>query len=198
MKDSNKFGIGVKTNIYNHKMRKLRLAKGLTQRQLADVANITSMTVSDIETFKKYPRFEKLEDIAEILESTVEELFPEWLREQKLKASTYENVIMVEKISLEEARNEARQIEAPKEIEKFTELHFLKKELEKVMSEHLSEREQKVLRLRFGLTTGKTMDLEEVGQEFGVTRERIRMIESKALRKLKENSDSDRLKEFLK
>ena len=61
----------------------------------------------------------------------------------------------------------------------------------------LTEREQKVLRLRFGLDDGRTRTLEEVGKEFNVTRERIRQIEAKALRKLRHPSRSRKLKDYL-
>ncbi|MBP7017884.1 RNA polymerase sigma factor RpoD [Candidatus Saccharibacteria bacterium] len=61
----------------------------------------------------------------------------------------------------------------------------------------LSEREQKILRMRFGLDDGKTHTLEEVGREFGVTRERIRQIEAKALTKLRKSTDSKKLKDYL-
>ena len=61
----------------------------------------------------------------------------------------------------------------------------------------LTPREEKVLRLRFGLEDGRPRTLEEVGKEFNVTRERIRQIEAKALRKLRHPSRSKRLKDFL-
>ena len=61
----------------------------------------------------------------------------------------------------------------------------------------LSPREQKILRLRFGLEDGRTYTLEEVGKEFGVTRERIRQIEAKALQKLKKHESSEKLKDYL-
>lgn len=61
----------------------------------------------------------------------------------------------------------------------------------------LSPREQKILKMRFGLETGRTHTLEEVGKEFGVTRERIRQIEAKALQKLKKHEKSQRLKDYL-
>ena len=78
----------------------------------------------------------------------------------------------------------------------YTSKELLKDELNEVLLE-LTDREEKVLRLRFGLDDGRTRTLEEVGQEFHVTRERIRQIEAKALRKLKHPSRSKRLKDFL-
>lgn len=73
---------------------------------------------------------------------------------------------------------------------------LLREQLEKVM-DTLSEREQKVLALRFGLEDGKPHTLEEVGREFQVTRERIRQIEAKALRKLRHPTRSRKLRDFL-
>ena len=73
---------------------------------------------------------------------------------------------------------------------------LLKEQLEDVLSS-LTEREAKVLRLRFGLEDGRPRTLEEVGKEFDVTRERIRQIEAKALRKLRHPSRSKKLKDFL-
>lgn len=73
-----------------------------------------------------------------------------------------------------------------------------------LLKEHINEtldlltpREQKILRMRFGLEDGRSHTLEEVGQEFGVTRERIRQIEAKALTKLRKHKDSKRLKDYL-
>jgi RNA polymerase primary sigma factor len=61
----------------------------------------------------------------------------------------------------------------------------------------LTKRERKVLQLRFGLEDGRSRTLEEVGREFGVTRERIRQIETKALRKLRHPSRSKKLKDYM-
>ena len=80
--------------------------------------------------------------------------------------------------------------------EEYATIEMLKEELSGVLLT-LTEREEKVLRLRFGLDDGQCRTLEEVGQVFNVTRERIRQIEAKALRKLRHPSRSRRLKDFL-
>ena len=80
--------------------------------------------------------------------------------------------------------------------EEYATIEMLKEELQGVLGT-LTEREEKVLRLRFGLDDGQCRTLEEVGQIFGVTRERIRQIEAKALRKLRHPSRSRKLKDFL-
>ena len=73
---------------------------------------------------------------------------------------------------------------------------MLRDQLDEVLGT-LTEREQKVLRLRFGMDDGRARTLEEVGKEFNVTRERIRQIEAKAIRKLKHPSRSRKLKDYL-
>jgi len=75
-------------------------------------------------------------------------------------------------------------------------LHILREQVEDVL-DTLSERERRVLQLRFGLEDGRSRTLEEVGNDFGVTRERIRQIEAKALRKLRHPSRSRKLRDFL-
>ncbi len=82
---------------------------------------------------------------------------------------------------------------APAEAAAFT---LLKEQLIEVL-DTLTEREEKVLRLRFGLDDGRARTLEEVGKEFNVTRERIRQIEAKALRKLRHPSRSKKLRDYL-
>ncbi len=88
---------------------------------------------------------------------------------------------------------EDQDVQAPAEAAAF---ELLKEQLEDVL-ETLTPRERKVLRLRFGLDDGRSRTLEEVGQVFGVTRERIRQIEAKALRKLRHPMRSKRLKDYL-
>ena len=74
---------------------------------------------------------------------------------------------------------------------------LLKEQVQSVLGT-LSDREQKIIRMRFGLDNGKSHTLEEVGQEFAVTRERIRQIEAKALAKLRKHKDAKKLHEYLK
>jgi RNA polymerase primary sigma factor len=74
--------------------------------------------------------------------------------------------------------------------------HLLKEQMNEILS-GLSDRERKVLEMRFGLKDGTARTLEEVGQEFGVTRERIRQIEAKALRKLRHPIRSRKLRDYL-
>ncbi len=75
--------------------------------------------------------------------------------------------------------------------------HLLKDHIREVLR-YLTPREQKILRMRFGLDDGRGHTLEEVGQEFGVTRERIRQIEAKALQRLKKHRESKKLKDYLR
>ena len=81
--------------------------------------------------------------------------------------------------------------------EEYTANESLKRELNNLLS-NLSDREERVIKLRFGLIDGRTKTLEEVGKEFGVTRERIRQIEAKALRKLRHPSRSNKLRDYMK
>ena len=73
----------------------------------------------------------------------------------------------------------------------------MKQEVQEVLEDVLTPRERLVLQLRFGLKDGRARTLEEVGREFGVTRERIRQIESKALRRLRHPSRAKKLKDYL-
>lgn len=87
-------------------------------------------------------------------------------------------------------------LEGAETVEDIVMQHALREKLEEVLKT-LTEREQRIMRLRYGLDDGRKRTLEEIGQEFGLTRERIRQIEAKALRKLRHPSRSRKLKPFL-
>lgn len=171
-------------------------------RAIADQARTIRIPVHMVETINKLIRINRQllqelgrdptpEEIAEEMEIPVE-------RVREIQKIAQEPVSLETPIGEEEDSHLGDFIEdddapAPAEAASFL---LLKEQLEEVLKT-LAPREEKVLRLRFGLDDGRARTLEEVGQEFGVTRERIRQIEAKALRKLKHPSRSRKLKDYL-
>ncbi|MHB1650960.1 MAG: RNA polymerase sigma factor RpoD [Desulfitobacteriaceae bacterium] len=171
-------------------------------RAIADQARTIRIPVHMVETINKLIRVSRQllqelgrepspEEIAQMMEIPVE-------RVREIMKIAQEPVSLETPIGEEEDSHLGDFIPdedapAPAEAASFI---LLKEQLEEVL-ETLTPREEKVLRLRFGLDDGRTRTLEEVGQEFGVTRERIRQIEAKALRKLRHPSRSKKLKDYL-
>lgn len=171
-------------------------------RAIADQARTIRIPVHMVETINKLIRINRQllqelgrdptpEEIADEMEIPVE-------RVREIQKIAQEPVSLETPIGEEEDSHLGDFIEdndapAPAEAASFL---LLKEQLEEVL-QTLAPREEKVLRLRFGLDDGRARTLEEVGQEFGVTRERIRQIEAKALRKLKHPSRSRKLKDYL-
>ena len=172
-------------------------------RAIADQARTIRIPVHMVETINKLTRIQRLL-IQELgREPTAEEIA------ERMDGMTPEKVREIQKISLEPVSLETPigeeddshlgdfiEDEGVMSPDDYAANELLKDELNEVLLE-LTDREEKVLRLRFGLDDGRTRTLEEVGKEFSVTRERIRQIEAKALRKLKHPSRSKRLKDFL-
>jgi RNA polymerase primary sigma factor len=171
-------------------------------RAIADQARTIRIPVHMVETINKLIRVSRqlLQEYGR--EPTPEEIAREMgVSEEKVREITK---IAQEPVSLETPIGEEEDshlgdfipdddIPAPAEAAAFT---MLKEQLTDVL-DTLTPREEKVLRLRFGLDDGRARTLEEVGREFNVTRERIRQIEAKALRKLRHPSRSKKLKDFL-
>lgn len=171
-------------------------------RAIADQARTIRIPVHMVETINKLIRVSR-----QLLQSLGREPSPEEIaKEMDVSVDRVREIMKIaqEPVSLETPIGEEEDshlgdfIEdhdapAPAEAASFV---LLKEQLEDVL-DTLTEREEKVLRLRFGLDDGRARTLEEVGQNFGVTRERIRQIESKALRKLRHPSRSKKLKDFL-
>ena len=171
-------------------------------RAIADQARTIRIPVHMVETINKLIRVSRqlLQDLGR--EPTPEEI----AEEMKMPVERVREILKIsqEPVSLETPIGEEEDshlgdfikddnVPVPADAATFT---LLKEQLEEVLGT-LTEREQKVLRLRFGLDDGRPRTLEEVGRQFNVTRERIRQIEAKALRKLRHPSRSKRLKDFL-
>ena len=152
-------------------------------RAIADQARTIRIPVHMVETINKLTRVSR-----QLLQELGREPSPEEIAEEM--DIPVDRVREIQKISQEPVS-----LETPAPSEAAASM-ILKEQLVEVLGT-LTEREQKVLRLRFGLDDGRARTLEEVGKEFNVTRERIRQIEAKALRKLRHPSRSRKLKEFL-
>jgi RNA polymerase primary sigma factor len=171
-------------------------------RAIADQARTIRIPVHMVETINKLVRVSRqllqelgreptVEEIAESMEITVDKV-------NEIMKISQEPVSLETPIGEENDSNlgdfiEDQDVIAPADAAAF---ELLREQLEDVLGT-LTEREESVLRLRFGLDDGRTRTLEEVGKAFGVTRERIRQIEAKALRKLRHPSRSKRLKDFM-
>ena len=180
---SDTFTLGVKRIPFNAEMRKARLYKRLTQGQLSEIIGVKVPRINKIELMKTFPSETEAYRIADALEVDVKILFPRWMQDKLIPQHTHFNAYFtVDKLTLENKNVEL--LVAPNETEHEIDHDFLKEGLANAILT-LSEKEQKVLKLRFGLDDGIPRTYEEVGKEFGVTRERIRQIETKALRKIK-------------
>ncbi len=171
-------------------------------RAIADQARTIRIPVHMVETINKLIRVSR-----QLLQELGREPTPEEIAEEmNMPVERVREILKIsqEPVSLETPIGEEEDshlgdfiqddnVPVPADAAAFT---LLKEQLVEVLST-LTEREQKVLRLRFGLDDGRARTLEEVGKEFNVTRERIRQIEAKALRKLRHPSRSRKLKDYL-
>ena len=171
-------------------------------RSIADQARTIRIPVHMVETINKLTRISRqlLQELgrAPLPEEIAEEMDLPVERVREIMKIAQEPVSLETPIGEEEDSHlgdfiEDQEAVAPAEAAAFT---MLQEQLGQVL-ESLTPREQQVLKLRFGLEDGRGRTLEEVGQVFGVTRERIRQIEAKALRKLRHPSRSKKLKDFL-
>ena len=171
-------------------------------RAIADQARTIRIPVHMVETINKLIRVSR-----QLLQELGREPSPEEIaKEMNMPVERVREILKIsqEPVSLETPIGEEEDshlgdfikddnVPVPADAAAFT---LLKEQLEEVLGT-LTEREQKVLTLRFGLEDGRARTLEEVGKEFNVTRERIRQIEAKALRKLRHPSRSRKLKDYL-
>ena len=171
-------------------------------RAIADQARTIRIPVHMVETINKLTRVQRQlvqefgrDPTAEEISARMEGISPEKVRE--IQKIALEPVSLETPIGEEDDSHLGDFIEDKEALspDQYANNQLLKDEINNVLA-GLTDREEKVLRLRFGLYDGRTRTLEEVGKEFNVTRERIRQIEAKALRKLKHPTRSKRLKDF--
>ncbi len=171
-------------------------------RAVADQARTIRIPVHMVETINKLVRVQRQlvqelsrepspEEVADRMGIPVEKV-------QQIQKIAQEPISLEAPVGEEEDSSLGDFISDPTALDpyEYTAQEMLKKELNEVL-QGLTDREEKVLRMRFGLLDGRQRTLEEVGREFGVTRERIRQIEAKALRKLKHPSRSRKLRDFM-
>ncbi len=171
-------------------------------RAIADQARTIRVPVHMVETINKLARIQRQltlelnrepteEELAEKMHTSVDKI-------REIYKISQEPVSLETPIGEEEDSHLGDFIKDERNVspEEYATNEMLKDEISKVLLT-LTEREEKVIRLRFGLEDGKSRTLEEVGQLFGVTRERIRQIEAKALRKLRHPSRSRKLKDYM-
>lgn len=175
-------------------------------RAIADQARVIRIPVHMVETINKLLRTQRRMTQELNREPTIEEL----AKELEMEPEKVEYVIKIKqdiqsldagvgRDGEDEDSTLGEFIEDEDSItpEQSATTQLLKEQVQSVLST-LSDREQKIVRMRFGLDNGKSHTLEEVGQEFAVTRERIRQIEAKALAKLRKHKDAKKLHEYLK
>jgi len=190
------FSVGLQRRVFNWALKQARLRKGLTMQGLADAVGCSLGSVYDIASFRHYPGSDLRIRISMVLEVPEDILFPPELEKVKLLKQPQPVEIPMSMLAAPEllALSEA---EIPSEwLDDAVDAHLLKQSIKEVLTT-LSPREAAVLRMRFGLDDGHARLLEDVGKRFGVTRERIRQIEAKALRKLRHPKCSRKLKDFL-
>ena len=171
-------------------------------RAVADQARTIRIPVHMVETINKLVRIQRQlvqelsrepspQEVAERMGISVEKV-------QQIQKIAQEPISLESPVGEEEDSNLGDFISDPHALDpyEYTAKMKLREELDDVLGT-LTDREERVLRLRFGLVDGRQRTLEEVGKEFNVTRERIRQIEAKALRKLKHPSRSRKLKDFM-
>ncbi len=212
-----------KDDYYNYNLRNARIKAGYTLKQLAVRAGISPWLIIHYERMRVYPSSQMAESIAEALGKKTEEIFPEKLRYlikeiQQERAKHPSPILRLLKKAEtkpltylgERALHDYYSLKNPESLEeisqgqlsledttlKTTSGHELKQKIEEVL-DTLDERERIVIRLGYGIGTGTSYTLKEIGRIFGVIPERVRQIESKAIRILQHSVKSLKLKDFI-
>lgn len=189
--DSEDIELLVRISIANNTLRKCREKLGLSQKQVDSKFGWCGQTYSQIERCYRYPTKKEAIQIASLFGKEVDQLFPKYLEvfTEKWKKETKQKTVKMKTERLD--GGEALCIEAPKTGWEGMEQEAAKQYVQKILSASatgeftLSPREERIIEMRFGLKGGDSHTFQEVGQFFGLSVERVRQIELKALEKIR-------------
>ncbi len=197
--------IGYKIAPFHYRLREARLKKGLSQKRLASLTGVRLETISRLETLTQHrvsPRLiQELDDLAYYLRIPYDELFPpEFIKALKgIQLPDKSTFIVVKETQFSELTNEEQVLllENPSDdIDDKLTLNRLHNDLEVLLSE-FPERTQKIMRMRYGLDDGNPHTLQELGEHFHLTRERIRSIEMDTLQQLRHPKRVRKLRNYI-
>ena len=166
-----RLAIGIRKSVFNATMRDERKRRGWTLHHLGLLTGISSVSLGTYERLLSVPPLDRAQEIADALELALQDIFPSILR------------------ALPRARPQEMRLSAEEAFEAIEERVLLKAPIGEALAT-LTRRERRVIEERFGLNGEAPKTLEVIGRSFGHTRERIRQIEAKALRKLRHPSRS--------
>lgn len=190
---------------YNARLLDARREKGLTQKHLSQLTGVSASHIGFIETLRVMPKQQVMDEICSALQLSQDYLFPPVLIEAIREGLFDTRVAELEEkqiIRLTEGRRAGllpqriTQDEVLETIEKDIDNTILRKKLLAVLND-IPPRGRRVLELRYGLIDGISRTLEEVAEEFNVTKERIRQMEAKALRQIRHPRLTRKLKDYL-
>lgn len=175
--ENDAFTVGIKARPYNYVMREARKRKGLTQAEVGLLVGLPTQYIGDIELMKVRPSINEGGEIADALEVERTLLFPDWLDQPLLHQTivdALDRAVTLDRQQVADAPDLAADVV-------FSELHS---SLEAAL-DTLTQRQAKVIRLRFGWGGAEKQTLAQIARDVGFTQERVRQVESKALRKLR-------------
>ena len=180
--------IGLYRRLYNKNLKKVIEDSGLTAAQIQKKTKITQHYLSKIINFRRNPNENEQIKLAILFEKPIDELFPENYDEvyQRISPLKRKAEIKIDTLQLDSPEVLALESGDPP-LDESAENALLKEKI-KLALKDLDPRAAKIIKLRFGIDGNGTMTYEEVGKEFGLSKERIRQIEAKALDNLKEMS----------
>ena len=182
------FELRFRMSVKNHELEKVRFARNLMQKEVAEAVGIGIASYCQIETCRLFPNEQLQKKIADFFNIEKEKLFPEFLKafSQKWNKTEKSRVVPISTISI--ASRDALMLPSGdyEEMIRSADNAVMAEKIRKVLDQ-MPNKERMIIEMRFGLLDGKDKDLGAVGQKFGVTRERVRQIEAKALERIRQS-----------